>query len=628
MKKLHLFKTVLLLCALIVGSGSAWADTVTFTAGTDTSEGTSITKGGITITFSNGVFNRTDNYRCYSGASMTISSSVGNMTQIDFTATGSNPMTKFSGDPNVGSWTDNNKTRWTGNASTIDFGTTSGQCRMTQIVVTYTAAAKTDPTITFSNGSVRVGKTLDLSTLFTSNSSGAVTYSITSGDSYASLDGSTLTGDAKGSVTVKAEQAAAGSYNAGEASATITVNAALGLSSIAITTAPTKTTYTEGETFDPTGMVVTATYSDASTDDVTASCTYSPSGALSTSDTEITISYTEGVTKTATQAITVNPYVQPTTVTFNITQSMFEGVTFNASNQTSEESISTTVDNVEMTINKGTSNTYVKDGEFRCYKNGTLVFEAPSNYVMTKIVFTKGSSWNMNEADSGVLSSQTWTGEASDVTFSFTGRTDITKVVVTLMEVEEVTMNAAGYATFASTKPLDLTDLPEGLTAYKAKVSGANVTFSPIEQEISANTGILLGGVANKTYYIPVADSGTSVDGNEFQVNTSGSTFFGTPSKLYFALKKSADVLLFGTFDPASLAIPANKAYLIVNESAFETPARELIISFEDGETTGVVSVAKPQSTQTAEYFNLNGQRVAQPTKGLYIVNGKKVVIK
>ncbi len=77
------------------------------------------------------------------------------------------------------------------------------------------------------------------------------------------------------------------------------------VASIAITTAPTKTTYTAGETFDTTGMVVTATYKDATTKAVTG-YTFTPSGALATTDTEVTISYTEGgATKTATQAITV-----------------------------------------------------------------------------------------------------------------------------------------------------------------------------------------------------------------------------------------------------------------------------------------------------------------------------------
>ena len=79
------------------------------------------------------------------------------------------------------------------------------------------------------------------------------------------------------------------------------------LTGIAITTAPTKTAYSAGEVFDPTGMVVTASYSDG-TSAAVSGYTFSPSGALTTSDTAVTISYTAGtVTKTATQAITVTP---------------------------------------------------------------------------------------------------------------------------------------------------------------------------------------------------------------------------------------------------------------------------------------------------------------------------------
>ena len=78
------------------------------------------------------------------------------------------------------------------------------------------------------------------------------------------------------------------------------------LSSLTITTAPTKVAYTAGETFDPTGMVVTAAYEDATSAAVT-NYTYSPTRALETTDEEVTISFTSGgVTKTATQAITVS----------------------------------------------------------------------------------------------------------------------------------------------------------------------------------------------------------------------------------------------------------------------------------------------------------------------------------
>ena len=77
------------------------------------------------------------------------------------------------------------------------------------------------------------------------------------------------------------------------------------LTGIAITTPPTKTTYTQGDTFDPAGMVVTATYSNGAT----LKCTgysYEPDTALEDGTTNVTIRYTEGgVTKTAEQAITV-----------------------------------------------------------------------------------------------------------------------------------------------------------------------------------------------------------------------------------------------------------------------------------------------------------------------------------
>lgn len=77
------------------------------------------------------------------------------------------------------------------------------------------------------------------------------------------------------------------------------------LTGIAITTPPTKTAYKAGETFDPDGMVVTATYSNGAKLTI-PSYTFSPAGALTAGDTAITVTYTElGVTKTSTQAIAV-----------------------------------------------------------------------------------------------------------------------------------------------------------------------------------------------------------------------------------------------------------------------------------------------------------------------------------
>lgn len=77
------------------------------------------------------------------------------------------------------------------------------------------------------------------------------------------------------------------------------------LLSIAVTTPPNKTAYRPGDVFDPSGMVITASYEFGLEQAVTG-YTYSPSGALSDEVTQIIISYSEGgVTAQATQAITV-----------------------------------------------------------------------------------------------------------------------------------------------------------------------------------------------------------------------------------------------------------------------------------------------------------------------------------
>lgn len=85
-----------------------------------------------------------------------------------------------------------------------------------------------DPTITFNNGAYTVGgDALDLSTLFTSNSTGAVTYSVkTEGGTGAAIAGTSFTATAAGTAVVTASQAAAAGYNAKSVDANIVVSAA------------------------------------------------------------------------------------------------------------------------------------------------------------------------------------------------------------------------------------------------------------------------------------------------------------------------------------------------------------------------------------------------------------------
>ena len=90
-------------------------------------------------------------------------------------------------------------------------------------------------------------------------------------------------------------------------------------------------------------------------------------------------------------------------------------------------------------------------------------------------------------------------------------------------------------------------------------------------------------------------------------------------------------VLKDGAFHPTSGGtIPANRAYLQIPTSTWSTistSGARMLMSFDDDETTGVESINRETITNN-QFFDLQGRKVAQPTKGLYIVNGKKVVVR
>ena len=136
--------------------------------------------------------------------------------------------------------------------------------------------------------------------------------------------------------------------------------------------------------------------------------------------------------------------------------------------------------------------------------------------------------------------------------------------------------------------------------------------------------GILLAGTAGETYSIPVADNGTTVTDNDFLVNSTGGTFAAESGYTYYGLIKDSDPLTFGSFEPASVAIPTNKAYLKVQDSA----TSRLMCVFFDATGISETTTAAAKSAADTTVFDLQGRRVAQPTKGLYIVNGKKVAFK
>ena len=177
----------------------------------------------------------------------------------------------------------------TTNPTTFTMGTANATVTANFVAAaTVTAlAVKTAPT----KLNYKVGETLDLTGLVLDATVGGNHVDVTTGYTASPANGATLNSVRALTVTFTyGGQTTTQKIHVGE------------LTGIAITTAPTKTTYYEGQTFDPTGMVVTATFSDLDesptewTEDVTAACTFDPDTdtALETSDTEITVTYVWG----------------------------------------------------------------------------------------------------------------------------------------------------------------------------------------------------------------------------------------------------------------------------------------------------------------------------------------------
>ena len=214
----------------------------------------------------------------------------------------------------------------------------------------------------------------------------------------------------------------------------ITVIAPATLTSIALSgTYPTEFDY--GAAFSSEGIVVTANYDDDTNKIVTGDATFSGYNMTSAGAQTVTVSYTEKeVTKTTTYGITVNAYVQPTSVTVNMNYAWLGSS--NGSNISADKlPVVKAQDNVQITITDGTSTHPRGDANYiRVYVGSTMTFEAPSGYDITGIVFTTGGSgtWNAPNVNSGTLSSQTWSGTASSVTFTMTGSCFISSAAITL----------------------------------------------------------------------------------------------------------------------------------------------------------------------------------------------------
>ena len=183
------------------------------------------------------------------------------------------------------------------------------------------------------------------------------------------------------------------------------------------------------------------------------------------------------------------------------------------------------------------------------------------------------------------------------------------------------TISEYGWATFCGNAPLDMASV-DGLTAYAVTGhNGNNINKVEINAAVAASTPMLLEGTANTTYFIPAAVSGTAPAGNLLKAGT-GANVSPESGKTKYALSVEGGEACFKKIT-AARAIPVGKAYLQFDE----TIAAHEFLGL-DGDATGIDEANSQKLTANSQYFDLQGRKVAQPTKGLYIINGKKVVIK
>ena len=200
-----------------------------------------------------------------------------------------------------------------------------------------------------------------------------------------------------------------------------------------------------------------------------------------------------------------------------------------------------------------------------------------------------------------------------------------------------VTLNKNGFATYCSVNPMDFSST-SGYTAWRISDISAEgvVTFTKITEKIKGGQGVILynkdaDGVNTSTATIKFADGTTEFTAAEnLLVGTTAPTFVNQEVGDYTNFALSAANGDFRKIKAEGMVVPANKAYLPVPTDKIPKTAARLTFVFEDGEqTTGISEECRVKSEEFAPaIYDLQGRKVAQPKKGLYIVNGRKVVMK
>ena len=190
----------------------------------------------------------------------------------------------------------------------------------------------------------------------------------------------------------------------------------------------------------------------------------------------------------------------------------------------------------------------------------------------------------------------------------------------------DIYVSEAGLATYASNFDLDYST-NDNLKAYIAVEDGGEIKYEEVET-VPAGTGVLLRALdtAGKNYSVGTTtatdDDKAAVADNKFVRGNDEKVASGTGPYNYILNVVNNQI---GFYRAAEKTVAKNRAYLSTSIGA----ASARIDIFFDDDTNGIKKIENAASNkENGTFFNLAGQRVAQPSKGLYIVNGRKVIVK
>ncbi len=187
---------------------------------------------------------------------------------------------------------------------------------------------------------------------------------------------------------------------------------------------------------------------------------------------------------------------------------------------------------------------------------------------------------------------------------------------VYLYEKVEVTVGSTGYTTYVTPAAVSF---PEGVEAFiVTAINEGSMHMDPVDA-VPAGTAVVVKA-AQGTYTLSTATETVDVDDN-LLLASDGTVKGG--SNIYVLANKSKGVGFYPT--ATTINIPEGKAYLDTSATGH---VKEFI-AFDFGGTDAINAIDNGQLTvDSSVIYNVAGQRVGKMTKGIYVVNGKKVIVK